>query len=157
MDATTNLANEPAERALTLTRIFDAPRGLVFDAWTQPQHLIRWWGPKGFTTPVCEMDVRAGGKYCFRMRSAEGREVWWYGICREIVKPERIVWTCSVDDADGNSISGETLLTVTLEDYAGRTKLTLHQATFASVELRESHTNGWSSAIERLAEYLASA
>jgi len=155
MDARTNLATEPAERVVTLTRIFDAPRSLVFDAWTEPQHLIRWWGPRGFTTPTCEMDVRAGGQYRFRMRSPEGREVCWYGVCREIVKPERIVWTCSIDDADGNSISGETLLTVTLEDHAGKTKLTLHQATFASEALKQSHNNGWNEAIERLAQYLA--
>jgi uncharacterized protein YndB with AHSA1/START domain len=151
----TNLATEPAERVLTLTRIFDAPRSLVFDAWTEPQHLIRWWGPRGFTTPTCEMDVRAGGKYRFRMRSPEGREVWWHGICREIVKPERIVWTCSIDEADGNSISGETVLTVTLEDQAGKTKLTLHQATFESDALREGHNNGWNDAMERLDQYLA--
>jgi uncharacterized protein YndB with AHSA1/START domain len=151
----TNLATEPAERVLTLTRIFDAPRSLVFDAWTQPLHLIRWWGPRGFTTPTCEMDVRAGGKYRFHMRSSDGREVWWHGICREIVKPERIVWTCSIDDADGNSISGETLLTVTLDDHAGKTRLTLHQATFESNALREGHSNGWNDAMERLAQYLA--
>jgi uncharacterized protein YndB with AHSA1/START domain len=155
MDANTSLTTEPAERVLTLTRIFDAPRSLVFDAWTEPQHLIRWWGPRGFTMPTCEMDVRAGGKYRFRMRSPEGPEVWWHGICREIVKPDRIVWTCSIDDADGNSISGETVLTVTLEDQAGKTKLTLHQAMFASDTLKESHNNGWNSAMERLAEYLA--
>lgn len=156
MDASTNLITEPAAHTVTITRIFDAPRALVFTAWTEPQHLVRWWGPKGFTTPICEMDVRAGGKYRFRMRSAEGHEVQWHGICREIVRLERIVWTCSLDDSDGNSISGETLLTVTLEDYAGGTKLTLHQATFASVELSESHNHGWNSALERLGEYLAS-
>ena len=155
MDVTTNLAAEPAQRALTLTRIFDAPRGLVFDAWTEPQHLIRWWGPRGFTTPTCEMDVQAGGKYRLRMRPPEGPEIWWHGGCGEFVRPERIVWTCSIDDADGHSISGETLLTVTLEEQAGKTKLTLRQESFASEALQQSHNDGWNSALERLAKYLA--
>src|SRR6266850_641335 len=82
-------ATDAENLELVITRVFDTPRGLVFKAWTDPEHLVRWWGPSGFTMPTCEMDVRAGGKYRFRMRSPEGPEVWWHGICREIVKPER--------------------------------------------------------------------
>ncbi|MGH8338133.1 MAG: SRPBCC domain-containing protein, partial [Gammaproteobacteria bacterium] len=124
---------------IVITRIFDAPRALVFKAWTEPAHLARWWGPVGFTTRVCEMDSRPGGGYRFQMRSPEGIESWWYGACREIVEPERIVWSCTIEGADGKRISSETLLTVTLEEQQGRTKLTLHQAIFDSAAIREAH------------------
>lgn len=142
------------QRELVVSRIFDAPRALVFKAWTEPEHLARWWGPAGFTTPVCEMDLRPGGSYRFQMRSPDGIESRWHGVCREIVEPERIVWTCTIDSADGKRISSETLLTVTLEDQQGRTKLTLHQAIFESAAIQEAHRNGWNAAIERLANHL---
>ncbi|MGO9607661.1 MAG: SRPBCC domain-containing protein [Candidatus Binataceae bacterium] len=157
MGATTNTITEPAERVLVITRVFDAPRSLVFKAWTQPDHLLRWWGPRGYTTSISEMDVRPGGAYRFRMRSGEGIDHYWYGVFREIVEPERIVWTCILEGPDGKSISAETLLTVTLEEHEGKTKLTLHQAVFGTVEVRAAHSNGWSDAMDRLAEYVASA
>jgi uncharacterized protein YndB with AHSA1/START domain len=91
------------------------------------------------------------------MRSPEGNIVWWHGVVREILEPERIVWTCSIDNEDGTSISAETLLTVTLEEYVGKTKLTLHQAIFESIVVRDAHSNGWNDAFGRLAEHLASA
>ena len=155
MDAKNDTTTESAERELEITRVFDAPRSLVFKAWTQPEHLAHWWGPRGFSLPSCQIDLRPGGSYRFQMKSPEGGIVWWHGVVREIVEPERIVWTCSIDNADGTSVSGETLLTVTLEDYAGKTRLTLHQAIFASSGIRDAHSNGWNSAFGRLAELLA--
>ncbi|MGO9449804.1 MAG: SRPBCC domain-containing protein [Candidatus Binataceae bacterium] len=152
----TNTTTEPAERVLVITRVFDAPRSVLFKAWTQPENLIRWWGPRRMTTSVSEMDVRPGGAYRLRMRSSEGRDHWWHGVIREIAEPERIVWTCIIDDADGNSLSPETVLTVTLEEFGSKTKLTLHQAVFKSVGIRDDHSGGWTEALDRLAEYAAS-
>jgi uncharacterized protein YndB with AHSA1/START domain len=143
-----------APQELVIVRTFDAPRALVFKAWTEPQHLMRWWGPVGFTTTVSEMDSRPGGAYRFRMRSPDGVDCWWHGVCREIVEPERVVWTCTIDDANGNLISSETLLTVTLDEHPDGTKLTLHQAIFDSPANREGHQSGWNSALERLALYV---
>jgi uncharacterized protein YndB with AHSA1/START domain len=140
-----------AQQELVIVRTFGAPRALVFKAWTEPQHLMRWWGPVGFTMTVSEMDSHPGGGYRFRMRSPDGVDSWWHGICREIIEPERIVWTCTIDDQDGKRISSETLLTVTLDEHPDGTKLTLRQAIFDSPANREAHQKGWNSALERLA------
>jgi uncharacterized protein YndB with AHSA1/START domain len=144
-----------AQQDLVITRIFDAPRALVFKAWTEPKHLARWWGPAGYTTPVCQMDPRAGGDYRFRMQSSEGADVWWHGVCREIIEPERIVWTCALDGANGKRISSETILTVTLDEHPRGTQLTLRQGIFDSSANREGHQRGWDSALARLADHLA--
>ena len=152
-----NASTAAEDRVLVMTRIFDAPRSLVFKVWTEPQHLVRWWGPRGYTTPVCEMDVRPGGTYRLLMRSAEGQEVWWHGVFREIVEPERLVWTSSIDRTDGTRVSGETVLTVTLEEQGQKTKLTLHQAVFDSIDNCNAHREGWTQAFERIAEHLADA
>ena len=78
---------ESPEQELIITRVFDAPRELVFKAWTEPEHFVRWWGPKGYTTPSCTIDLRPGGVMHHCMRSPEGREVWTKGVFREIVVP----------------------------------------------------------------------
>lgn len=139
---------------LTITRVFDAPRTLVFQAWTEPRHLVHWWGPRGFSTPTCKMDATPGSAYQFRMRASDGREVLWQGVCREISPPERLVWTCTIQEPSGNLISAETILSVTLEEQGDKTKMTLHQAVFDSVANYEGHQNGWDQAMSRLAEYL---
>ena len=153
--AVENRAVNIADRELTITRVFDAPRELVFKAWTRPEHLANWWGPRGFTLPEHTMDFRPGGAYRFRMRPPEGGDVWWYGVYREIVPPERLVWTCSIDDADGKPISAETVLTVTFEEHNDKTKLTLRQSVFDSVANRDSHNEGWSDALDRLEMQIA--
>ena len=157
MAARSNAATESAERELVITRIFDAPRPLVFKAWTEPEHMARWWGPKGFTLPSCKMDLRPGGAYRFHMRSPEGDDHWSQGVYREVVEPERLVLAGAWTDADGKPTSPETLVTVTFEEHEGKTKLTLHQAVFESVTARNAHQGGWSSSLDRLAEYLAKA
>lgn len=148
-------ASKPRE--LLITRVFDAPRTLVFQAWIKPEHLAHWWGPRGYSLPSCEMDARAGGAYRFSMHASDGRDVIWQGICREIVEPERLVWTCTVLNTDGSLISSETILTITLEDLEGKTKLTLHQAIFDSDANAAAHRSGWSDALDRMAEYLPKA
>jgi uncharacterized protein YndB with AHSA1/START domain len=157
MAARTNTTTTSAERELVITRIFDAPRRLVFKAWTDPEHLVHWLGPQGFTGTIVKMDVRPGGAYRFHMRGPEGDDHWSQGVYREIVESERLVMTRNWADSQGNPTSPETLLTVTFEEHEGKTKLTLHQAVFESVTARDLHRGGWNSSLDRLAEYLAKA
>jgi len=91
----------PGERELVITRVFDAPRELVWKAWIDPERVRRWWGPKNFTAPVCKIDLRVGGAYLYCMRSPEGKDYWSRGVYREIVPPERIVCTDSFADEKG--------------------------------------------------------
>jgi uncharacterized protein YndB with AHSA1/START domain len=156
MDARTSAAaTQTEERELVIMRIFDAPRRLVFKAWTEPARLVRWWGPQGFTTPFCEMDVRPGGAFRLGMRSPEGTDHRLRGVFREIVEPERLVCTWAWEDAEGK-LGHETLLTVTLAEHDGKTTLTLHQSVFESVTARDAHRGGWASSLDCLAEHLAS-
>jgi len=143
-----------AELELVITRILDAPRELVFKAWTEPDRAIRWWGPRGFTTAHYELDFRPDGAYRVCMRSPEGTEHWQRGVCREVVEPERLVFTFAWEDSEGKP-GHETLVTVTLAEFGAKTKLTLHQAVFETVTARDLHQGGWASALEWLAEYLA--
>src|SRR5947209_859828 len=99
MAARNNAATETSERELTITRVFDAPRELVFKAWTEPERQAQWLGPKGFAGKVLEMDVRPGGRFRFYMRSAEGTDHWLQGIYREVAPPERLVSTYGWADA----------------------------------------------------------
>jgi uncharacterized protein YndB with AHSA1/START domain len=154
MAARTSTATRSAERELVITRVFDAPRALVFKVWTEPERLVRWWGPEGFTVPSCEMDLRPGGAFRFLMRSPEGTDHRLQGVYREIVEPERLVFTWAWVDADGKP-GHETLVTVTFAEHGAKTKLTLHQAVFESVESRDSHEEGWTECLDRLAVCLA--
>jgi uncharacterized protein YndB with AHSA1/START domain len=151
-----------------ITRVFDAPRELVFKAWTEPERLKRWWGPKGYTTPYCEIDLRPGGIIFYCMRSPEARDYWGRGVFREIVVPERIVLTNSFADAQGNVVSSthygmspewplETLLTVTFEEEAGKTRVTLSYEGVPPGADRDGSQQGWSEILECLGEYLAKA
>ena len=154
MAASTSPAATTAERTLVIERVFDAPRALVFKAWTEPERLVRWWGPQGFTMPSCKMEARPGGAFRFCMRSPEGTDHWLRGVYREIVEPERLVCTWAWEDVEGKP-GHETLLTVTFAEHGGKTKLTLQQAVFESVTARNEHQEGWTSGLDRLAEYLA--
>jgi uncharacterized protein YndB with AHSA1/START domain len=147
---------EPAQRELVITRVFDAPRALLFKAWTEPDRLVRWWGPQGFTTPLCTMDVRPGGAFRFCMRSPEGTDHWLQGVYREIIEPERLVCTWAWEDAEGKT-GHATLVTVTFAEHGAKTKLTLHHAVFESVTARDAHQGGWAGALDCLAEYLTNA
>jgi uncharacterized protein YndB with AHSA1/START domain len=155
MAARSNASAEAAELELVITRTLDAPRTLVFEAWTQPERLKQWWGPRGFTLPACDLDLRPGGAYRFHMRSPEGTDHWSQGVFREIVPPERLVMAGCWVDALGKPKGPETVVTITLEDDGGRTRLTLHQTGFESVTARDEHRSGWSSSFECLAEYIA--
>jgi uncharacterized protein YndB with AHSA1/START domain len=147
-----------AEREVVITRIFDAPRALVFQAWTDPKHLKRWWGPKMFTNPVCEVDARVGGAWRIVMRSPDGVDYPCGGVYREIVEPERLVFTNIATDNDGNPIL-DGLTTVTFEEQGGKTKLTLTTRAVALVEYAAAYLQGmeagWTQSLESLAEELA--
>jgi len=131
---TKSTANE-TER-MVITRVFDAPRELVWKAWTDPKYVMQWWGPKGWTSPVCEIDFRVGGKYLFCMRGPDGYEGWNAGEYREIVPYEKIVSTMYFADSKGNRINPSDLGieheaiddspdVILFEDLGnGRTKLT---------------------------------
>ena len=153
MAARASVAAQSGEPELVITRIFDAPRRLVFKAWTEPDRATRWWGPEGFTTISCEMDVRPGGLWRRCMRAPDGSEHRKRGVYREIVEPEQLVFTYADEDAEGNP-GPETLVRVTFADFAGKTRLILHQAFFASVAARDAHQGGWTSCLERFARYL---
>jgi uncharacterized protein YndB with AHSA1/START domain len=142
------------ELGLVITRIFDAPRRLVFKMWTEPEHLAVWWGPRGFTAISGRLDVRPGGAWSRSMQAPNGSIIRKHGIYREIVAPERLVLTYITDDAAGNP-GPETLVTVTFADIGGKTRLTLHQAIFESVAARDDHRRGWTGALEHFAAYLS--
>jgi uncharacterized protein YndB with AHSA1/START domain len=157
--------NVSAGRELVLTRIFDAPRAVVWKAWTDPEHLTRWWGPKAFTSPACKIDLRVGGKYLFCMRSPEGQNFWSTGVYREIVEPERIVYTHSFADETGAPVPAshyempgdwpaETLATVKFEEHQGKTKLTLRHVGIPSGVMSEMAEAGCNESLDKLAESL---
>ena len=145
---------EPLE--LHIDRLLDAPRHLVFTVWTKPEHAAMWWGPQKFTVISCKMDVRPGGSWRKVMRRADGFTVVKFGAYREVVEPERLVFTYRDEQPDG-TLTPETLVTVTFTEEAGKTRLRLHQMGFEELASRNGHVGGWTSAMERLAHYLATA
>jgi len=136
---------------MILTRVFDAPRELMWKLWTEREHIGKWWGPKGFTLPGCEMDFRTGGTYRFVMRGPDGRDNPFHGVYREVIRNERIVFTAILDDLPGH----ELLTTVTFADVGGKTKLTVRQTTPPG-EAGRGQNQGWSETLERLADHLGS-
>ena len=154
MSLETSEAAETPERVLVLNRVFDAPRALVFKVWTEPEHLARWWGCE--TTAVTNFtgDFRVGGAFHVSMRLADGSDHRLHGVYREFEPPERLSFTWAWEDEDGNP-GHETLVTVTFADENGKTAMTLHQATFESETMRDTHHDGWSVALDRLAGLLA--
>jgi len=157
MAVATQRDNVADGRVLEIVRVFDAPRSLVFKAWTDPAHTARWMGPRGYTATRYEQDQRPGGKWraCLS-RDEDGRESWQGGVLREVVPPERLVFTFAWDQEDGRP-GHETLVTVTFAEERGRTRMTFRQAVFASVESCDGHQGGWSSAFDRLEELVAQA
>jgi len=154
-------ATEPkvlAEREITITRVFDAPRALVFKAWTDAEMLAQWWGPKGFTNPLCELDARVGGAIRVDMRAPDGAVYPMKGEFREIVPPQRLVFTNMALDGNGNAVTAG-LTTVTFAEEGGKTKLTLHTRGSALVEQAIPYLQGmeygWTQSIDKLQAMLA--
>lgn len=156
--AVTNSAGVEAPRGeLTLIRVFNAPRELVFKAWTDPKHLSQWWGPGMFTNPVCEVDPRPGGALYIIMRAPDGMEHTVSGVFKEIVSPERLVFTNNALDSEGNLLL-EGLTKVYFEDQGGKTKLTLETSVVGLVEIAAQMIKGmeagWSQSLDRLQEHV---
>jgi uncharacterized protein YndB with AHSA1/START domain len=146
----------PTEREIVVTRVFDAPRRLVFEAWTNPKHVPRWMlGPEGWTMPVCEIDLRPGGAWHFVWRRSDGTEMAMRGVYREIAPPERLV---SAESWGGDW--PETLNTLVLSEEGGKTTSTV-TILYPSKEARDAALKtgmkeGMSMSFDRLNEYLAS-
>jgi uncharacterized protein YndB with AHSA1/START domain len=155
------MSESAGRKELTLTRVFDAPRDLVYHVWTDPAHVAQWWAPHGFTIPRCELDVRPGGAMRLDMAWPDGTVIPGKGIYHEVVPPERLVFTqTTLIDNDGIPAL-EVLNTVTFTDLAGKTEVTLHavvikagpEAAFALAGMEQ----GWTESLERLATHLEGA
>jgi uncharacterized protein YndB with AHSA1/START domain len=153
----TNLIAEPGKQELIITRVFDAPRELVFKTYTDPKLLPEWWGPKGVTTTVDKMDVRFVGIWRFVQRDTNGNEYAFHGVYHEVTAPERLVYTFEFEGMPGHVL----LETITFEEFEGKTKLT-DQAVFQTVEdrdgmLQSGMEEGAAESMDRFAELLAKA
>jgi uncharacterized protein YndB with AHSA1/START domain len=132
MNDTGNLqVTTPSDREIVMTRVFDAPRSMVFDAFTKPELLRRWFGPRGWSMVVCEVDLRVGGGFRFVLRGPDGKDLGMRGVYREIVPPERTIHTESFDDYPGESV-----VTTTLVEQSDRTLLTA-TILYPSYEVRD--------------------
>jgi uncharacterized protein YndB with AHSA1/START domain len=149
----------PSPREIAMTRVFDAPRKLVFDAWTKPELLKRWLGVRGgWTFAVCEVDLKVGGKYRYVWRGPQGQEMGMGGVFREIVRPERIVVTELFDEA---WYPGEAVDTTVMTENGGKTTVTT-TVLYASQDARDGvlkspMAQGVGESYDKLAELLASA
>jgi uncharacterized protein YndB with AHSA1/START domain len=147
---------KPADRVLNMSRVFDAPRSLVFKVWTQPEHLVRWWGCPRTKSATCKIDPRKGGAFRVVMRLEDGTDHRVSGVYKDVTPPERLVFTWAWEDADGNR-GHETLVTVTFAEQGGKTKLTLRQEVFESAEMCDLHREGWTASLERMVAEIAAA
>jgi uncharacterized protein YndB with AHSA1/START domain len=158
MSAKKDVAPELSQHELVLTRVFDAPRALVYKMWTDPEHLARWWGPHKFTTPVCELDVRPGGVSRIHMRGPDGTIYPMTSVYQEVVNDQRLVCRSSPLDEQGQPLF-EVEHTVTFVEQDGRTTLTLHvrvvKATDKAAPYLAGMKAGWTQSLERLAENVA--
>jgi uncharacterized protein YndB with AHSA1/START domain len=154
-------------KPFVISRVFDAPRERVWAAWTEVEHLKRWWGPKDFTLLHCAIDLRPGGKGLYCLQAPDGMEMWGRFVYREIVKPERLVWINSFSDKDGGlgvhpmnpDWPREMLTTVLFEAQGAKTKVTIEWIPVeSSTDLerktfddgRPSMTMGWTGTLDRL-------
>ena len=150
--------------AVVMERIFDAPVELIWQMWTQPEHFKKWYGPRGFTVPVAQMDVRVGGKrlVCMEMQKPDGSmKMWTTGEYIEVIPNQRLVYTESMADENGNVVTRSendypitTEVTVLLEDLGERTKMVM---THAGVSVDTGANAGWEQAFDKLADYIETA
>jgi len=146
-------------RYIVIERVVDAPPALVFQCWTDPKQLARWWAPHGFTNPVCELDVRIGGAWRIVMRAPDGAEYPCHGVYREIVPAERLVFTNIATDAAGKAVL-DGLTTVTFAEENGRTRMMVSTGGAALVDYAVAFLDGmeigWTQSLERLDAEVAS-
>jgi len=163
MSTATVASTVTAQHELHITRVFDAPRELVWKVWTDPEHMKHWSGPRQFYATHIENDRRPGGKWRLWLHSdgfdiGDGQlrklNLWQGGVNREVVEPERLVYTFKWDDNPGLSENVETVVTVTFEENDGKTTMNFHQAFFVTTGDRDGHMKGWNSAIDKFEDYL---
>jgi uncharacterized protein YndB with AHSA1/START domain len=162
---TQNTVNQ--KQRMVVTRIFDAPRALVWKAWTDPQYVMQWWGPKGFTAPFCKIDFRVGGKFLYCMKSPDGQEFWNGGEYHEIVLNEKIVYSLYFADSKGNKVDAaqygiehqaidDARDVVIFEDFGnGQTKLTMIGNETMEEAKNSGQLEGWNEILEKLAAVIA--
>jgi uncharacterized protein YndB with AHSA1/START domain len=162
MSTTTMSSTATAQHELHITRVFDAPRELVWKVWTDPEHAKHWAGPRQFTATHFENDRRPGGKWRLCLHSdgfdmGDGvlrkLDLCQGGENREIVEPERLVYTFQWDESTGLG-SHETVITITFEEHDGKTTMNFHQAFFVTEKDRDGHMRGWNSSFDKLGDYL---
>jgi len=154
-NAGSSATTKPLE--LTITRTFNAPRELVYELFTEPEHIVHWMGPRGFEARSFTQDARVGGKWRGMLHPLEGgRDLWQGGTFLEIEPPSRVSYTFAWDDENGRP-SEETIVTLDFEAQGNKTKLTFHQTGFTSGAERDGHYGGWSETFDKFAEYLPSA
>jgi len=150
-------ANRAERPEMTIVRVFDAPRRLVWRAWTEPQHLAQWFGPKGFSNPVCEADVRPGGTLRITMQGPDGTLYPMVAVYEEVIEPERLVWTTSVEH--GDNVSFEIRQVTTFTERDGKTELTLEafvlRSTPESADALGGMEVGWSQSLDKLEALVA--
>lgn len=160
MSARKNPVKQSGEQTLVIRRVLGAPRSRVFTAWTDPKQVAQWWGPHGFTNPVCELDVRPGGAIRIDMRGPDGTVYPMTGVYREIVEPERLVFTSAARDGAGKPLF-EVLNTLTFAEQGGKTTLALQarvvKATPEAAPYLAGMEAGWTQTLERLEAYVAKA
>lgn len=144
---------------LVLVRSFQAPRDLVYRAWTEEEHFARWWGPDGSTLPFCTLDVRPGGILHFCHHFADYPDVWVRGEYQEVAPPERISFACWFSDPDGNrqdrpGFPAEMRIAVEFEEIGGGTRVTMRQAGLVE---DQGEVQGWTESLDRLEALLAGA
>ena len=140
---------------LTITRTFNAPRELVYKCFTEPEHVMKWGGPRSFVMQNFTQDVRVGGKWRGMLHSTTGKkDLWQGGTFLEIDPPKHVSYTFAWDDDNGKP-GNETIVTIDLEEVAGFTKLTFKQSGFPTEGERDGHVVGWGEALDKFAEYFA--
>jgi uncharacterized protein YndB with AHSA1/START domain len=151
MDAGADRPAAAAQKEIVITRVYDAPRRLVFAAWSSAEHLMRWWGPNGFSVPEAAVEFRVGGRFDLCMRGPDGTDYWMRGAFGEIVAPERIVFTVVA----GVQAQEEIVTTVTFAEAAGRTTVTVRQTVPVDPMMARGQRQGWTEQLERLAAHVA--
>jgi len=162
------------EREFVIARVFDAPRDLVWKAWTEPKRLMRWWGPKGYKMKVANVDLKPGGTFHYGMKAPDGSNMWGKFVFQEIVAPELLVFVVSFSDEKGIAITlhplnpdwpREILSTVTFTEHDDQTMVTVRWIPINATEterktFQDGYTSmqqGWTGTLEQLADYLAKA
>lgn len=152
--------NQPEGNQMKVSRTFEAPLELLWKAWTEPEHFMKWYGPQGFTVPTCEIDLSVGGRHLWSMQSPDGMQMYFTGTYKEVVPMERLVYSDSMSDAEGNVKSPDEMgegmhvsmdVTVTFEHADGKTTVTVSHAG------NEQAVMGWEQAFDKLTAVLEKA